>query len=517
MTNTYDVINELYTEDEGWNTLLERKYAEQFLRTEAFRGASDDELLDIWQQVMYLLIYCGNTSYKIGDMTGEDFIYCISWCQRNIGDFELNYDSVERFLSVVDRLLSFLKQKRAISSDTAAEKCRLKLLGPNKKLLLFQEDCSLPEEYEKYRTNREPDLETKVFMQMGQKITDLFELMQGYFSTPKFALDRKYACYTFFGTETAPELLDERTELISSFWEYFLFDYRLRDTNERPIEHFYKYYKKHPNPKYARSNKALTELLESMLKIRMMIFTIEGEDIDGWFQCKDFFTGSISELSLPVDDTVDTSDFVCIAHVFEDGNLITEYMRSVIISPIMQKALKSRFSRLLRGYRIAHPKADWEQFCNDNVALVMHMVAIAGAPEMKSKALDWSADIQDYKPAAVCKNMPVNQFLMQFGKLLHFSWQDRQNLIQMWSDFHELCPVSCFSDEEFMIWALAVMENYMKITRTFLLDVAAYAEKINIVERCIRERESIIHEKLHLIPYDPRYISEDALINMVFS
>ena len=103
------------------------------------------------------------------------------------------------------------------------------------------------------------------------------------------------------------------------------------------------------------------------------------------------------------------------------------------------------------------------------------------------------------------------------SKLLHFSWQDRQNLVQMWSDFHELCPVSCFNDEEFMIWALAVMENYMKITRTFLLDVAAYAEKINIVERCIRERESIIHEKLHLIPYDPRYISEDALINMVFS
>ena len=50
MTNIYDVIYELYNDDEGWNTVLERRYAEQFLRTEAFRGATDDELLEIWQQ-----------------------------------------------------------------------------------------------------------------------------------------------------------------------------------------------------------------------------------------------------------------------------------------------------------------------------------------------------------------------------------------------------------------------------------------------------------------------------------
>ncbi|MBQ9697048.1 MAG: hypothetical protein IJV46_00725, partial [Acidaminococcaceae bacterium] len=104
MTNIYDIINDLYADDEGWGVILEQKYAEQFLRTEAFRGASDDDLMEIWQQVMYLLIYCGNTSYKIGDLTGEDLIYCISWCQRNIGDFELDYDSVEYFLSVIDRL-----------------------------------------------------------------------------------------------------------------------------------------------------------------------------------------------------------------------------------------------------------------------------------------------------------------------------------------------------------------------------------------------------------------------------
>ena len=517
MTNIYDVINELYNDDEGWNTVLERKYAERFLRTEAFHGATDDELLEIWQQVMYLLIYCGNTSYRIGDMTGEDFIYCISWCQRNIGDFELDYGSVDYFLSVIQRLLSFLKQKKAISSDTAAAKCRLKLLGPDGRLMLFQNDGSLPAEYERFRTNREPDLETKVFIQLGQKLAVLFDMMQKYFGESRFSLDRHRACYAFFGTDTEPETDVERPELRASFWEYFIFDYHLRDTDERPIEHFYTYYRNHPDPQYGKTNKALIELLASMCKIQLMVFTIEREETDGWFSCRDFFSGSISELSLPVDEAVDIRDLLCIAHVFEDGNLITEYLRSVIVAPTVQKSLYTRLSEFLAYYRVAHPEADWEQFVNANPALVMHMVAYAGIPDMVIQPAPPSENAKVYVPAAIRKDDPVHQFLLQFGKLLHLSWQDRKNLTQMWGDFYALRPVVCFREEDYMIWALSVVENYMKITKTFLLDIVSYAEKVHIDTKIIAERTSIIQDVLRLEPFDPRYISEDAFMNMAFS
>ncbi|MBQ3365985.1 MAG: hypothetical protein IJG43_04800 [Acidaminococcaceae bacterium] len=517
MTNIYDVINELYNDDEGWNTVLDRKYAEQFLRTEAFHGASDDELLEIWQQVMYLLIYCGNTSYRIGDMTGEDLIYCISWCQRNIGDFELDYGNVDYFLSVVQRLLTFLKQKKAISGDTAAAKCRLKLLGADGRLLLFQNDGSLPEEYENFRTNREPDLETKVFMQLGQKLAVLFDMMQNYFGDARFSLDRRRACYAFFGSDKEPETDMERPELFASFWEYFIFDYRLRDTDERPIDHFYTYYKNHPDSQYGKSNKALTELLASMQKIQLMVFTIEREEADGWFSCRDFFSGSISELSLPVDETVDIRNFLCIAHVFEDGNLITEYLRNVIVAPPVQKVLYNRLSGFLAYYRVAHPDADWEQFVNANPALVMHMVAYAGIPDAVIQLTHLSEKVREYIPAVIRKDDPVHQFLSQFGKLLHLSWQDRKNLTQMWGDFYSLRPIACFRDEDYMIWALAVLENYMKITKTFLMDVVPYAEKVHIDTETIAERTAVIKDVLQLEPFDPRYISEDAFMNMVFS
>ena len=111
----------------------------------------------------------------------------------------------------------------------------------------------------------------------------------------------------------------------------------------------------------------------------------------------------------------------------------------------------------------------------------------------------------------------VYRFLLQFGKLLHMSWQDRKNLTQMWGDFYELRPVACFSDEDFMVWTLAILDNYMKITKTFLLDVVPYAEKVHIDTNRITERAAVIQDVLQLEPFDPRYVSEDAFMNMVFS
>ena len=248
-----------------------------------------------------------------------------------------------------------------------------------------------------------------------------------------------------------------------------------------------------------------------------MVFTIEREEADGWFSCRDFFSGSISELSLPVDETVDIRNLLCIAHVFEDGNLITEYLRSVIVAPPVQKALYNRLSEFLAYYRVAHPDADWEQFVNANPALVMHMVAYAGIPDTVMQLVHPSEKAKKYKPAAIRIDDPVHQFLSQFGKLLHLSWQDRKNLTQMWGDFYDLRPIACFRDEDYMIWALSVLENYMKITKTFLLDVVPYAEKVHINTKTIAERTAVIQDVLHLEPFDPRYISEDAFMNMVFS
>lgn len=109
MHNVYDLIADFYGNSSEWSEWLSRRFADDFIRTEAFRGATEDELYDTWNCVLTLLVYCGNVDIKMGDMRTDDFIDCFGWCSRNIADFALTYETAEQMLTVWSRLLHFLK------------------------------------------------------------------------------------------------------------------------------------------------------------------------------------------------------------------------------------------------------------------------------------------------------------------------------------------------------------------------------------------------------------------------
>ena len=69
MDNVYDLVEDFYGHDPGWNFLLRREYADGFLRTEAWQGKSPEELYDIWDQLTMLCLYLGNTELLLGDMS----------------------------------------------------------------------------------------------------------------------------------------------------------------------------------------------------------------------------------------------------------------------------------------------------------------------------------------------------------------------------------------------------------------------------------------------------------------
>ena len=78
MDNVYDLVEDFYGHDPGWNFLLRREYADGFLRTEAWQGKSPEELYDIWDQLTMLCLYLGNTELLLGDMSADDFVDCVA-------------------------------------------------------------------------------------------------------------------------------------------------------------------------------------------------------------------------------------------------------------------------------------------------------------------------------------------------------------------------------------------------------------------------------------------------------
>ena len=87
----------------------------------------------------------------------------------------------------------------------------------------------------------------------------------------------------------------------------------------------------------------------------------------------------------------------------------------------------------------------------------------------------------------------------------------------MWSDFYTEQPVSFFSTDEYIVWALAILGSYMTLTETYLLDIVSYAEKTKIEGWRIHDRMQIIRTALNLEHFDPRYCSESSFMNMMFS
>ena len=514
MSNIYDLIAELYTDDESWDEILHKEYADEFLRREAFAGADDDTLMDSWSQVMFLLVYCGNSGTSIGDLSSEDFIYCLAWCQRNVGDFTFNYTGVEHFLSVCDRLLRFLKQKKAISDGTAAAKCRDKVLGEDGQLLIFNEDGSLPPSYANRRLNTEPDLPMKVFVQLGQRMAEIFSLLRNHFQHPVFAYDRERAYRSFFGTDSVPDL-EENPDLFATFWEYFTFDYHLLGNDRRPLEEFYLHYKKHSNPEYGEENHALLSLMETLLRAKLVIFTVEEPLSDGWYQCRDFFTGNLVELCLPLDDGPDYNDCLCSAHVFEDGNLVTDYLRSVTMSSVARKALRNNFEHLLKWYQVAEPQADWREFCDDNGTLVLHVIAYAGVKDTVLEAFRWTTKIRNYNPTDEETDDEVCRMLVMLFRHLRVPYRDCCNMDRMWNDFHSVNPAVWGDDRELMYWCIALLGVYMESNETPFFDMEHYVASSHYEMSKIQEKMKHIRDTLRLEPFDPRYVNEEAMISMI--
>ena len=55
--NVFDIVEEFYTQDPDWNTVLERRHVDNYLRTLAWQGVDDDRLTEIWSNIMLISIY----------------------------------------------------------------------------------------------------------------------------------------------------------------------------------------------------------------------------------------------------------------------------------------------------------------------------------------------------------------------------------------------------------------------------------------------------------------------------
>lgn len=523
--NVYDLIAEFYGNSSGWDEWLSQRYAETFIRLEAYRGQSEADLYDSWSAIVTLLVYCGNVYIKIGDMRSDDFTDCIAWCSRNIGDFEPGYESVSKLLTVWSRLLRFLKQRHAITDDTGADKCRALILDDRRhKLLIQEDDGSIREDLLPHRLQPDTDLKSKVFIDMDNYLEDLLDDMEEYYRNPTFRPELDTATAYCFGL--AYDLRDfqhvEGTKEEDALWEYFFFDYHLLSNGKRPVEFFAEQYRPEPDEDPGRT-KAVRDTLDSLLSARFVLLWDVRKDKEnyGWYYCKDFLSGDILYLSLPIDDDFDTQDVLFAGHAMDNGNMVFSYLRGLKITRGAAVRIKYICGQLQQWCAIAHPEQkDIEAFLRAHAGVVQIAAARFSMPDDTVYSFPYATEIASYERHRPAEEGDVDNALDVLCDMTSFGVANAERVKDLWNDFlatdgarENFRPDA--SPEELFSWALAALIAYTDLNDMTEFPIPARSATFRVAPETIRRRRDLIRESLRIEPFDPRYVSDAGLITMV--
>ncbi len=514
MDNVFDLIEDFYAQDPEWNNVLRQSYAEDFLRLKSWQGTSDAELIKTWDYVMELCLYLGNAENFLGDMNREDFIDCVGWCCRNISDFTVTAEYIGGFIDTISELFAHLKKKRIITDASAPLEAKAKLLPEGKKLQLLDKKGNFLPEYARYNQYATPDLPSKIYLNIGERIENLLNFMQQFYSDPKYKQDVERANFLFSGILMNAALNEkpDSEEYRQTFWDYFLFDYHMLANDKTPLHHFYDTFKPE---NFTSSGLAAKDVLDELMEIKLVLFEVLGKTPEGLYSCRDILTGENYALMLPIADDTQTEGFVFMGHIFYNDTMVMNFVRGMFMS----KASKKRFLQILGKFRDWFAvryggEMCWEGFIYRNPIFVRH-ISLLYAAYMRMEGFNYETKIEHYEAQPVQKDA-VSLMLWDMMRYYAFSAYDIFLAKTMWSDYLASSGKKAESIRISEIWAAGIIYNFIRLNDVYNYDIEQVSAMCYGLDKAaIKRTAKAIASELALEKHDPRYVNEEGMLLML--
>lgn len=520
--NVYDCINFFYESGEEWERYFSRKDAEEFIRRQAFQGADSAQLLDSWNRISCLLIYAVNAELYIEDFRPDDYVYCISWCIRNIAEFLPGYDYIKGFLSCINDLRKFLAAKYGSEyNEKILSKTMRLLFSKQNKLLPMTEEGELYDAYMKKRNNILDDFPYSIFLNQPDAMELWDEEVKSFMTRSEFKKDIAYAANLFFGNSVdADEIEKMPPSLYKSFVEYFIFDYNLHHENmDRKFIYIFLDYYLQKGFKTVK-DKQITFLNYEFCKAGIKFFTVEAEgDRPGFYLCKNFFTEEYRNIFLPLESLAEAKDFIFTGHIMSDGNLASDYTRGLQLSHHLHKKIRETVSRVKDWAAIQNPDyKNWNYFLSNNTALVINFIAFSSTLTI-GRAFPYRTKIKNYRAPEKYVPCHVMDELEDIAEMLEMPYRERMLLFNLWTDFLSATAKKEIKNirSEAFLWALAVLFIHIQINDENTISLDEFALKGEISREAIGIKVKEISDVLAIEEFDPRYVTEEGLIKMLIN
>ncbi|MBQ2113885.1 MAG: hypothetical protein II195_02195, partial [Selenomonadales bacterium] len=234
MENVYEVVSSFYWEEPDLEEIVPRREIERFLRKHAWQGDSEYDLLDTWYQVQVLLEYMLTISLTdFDEMTADEYSRAIQYIEQQT-DEPITLDEASDLFEAWHSFYEHLLDVKLIESIDALEEAQRRMTGSDE--LTYLETISLTDKINSMQGELvHADSEPPEFNQFLAKMVDgLLLKMSAFFQQQQFIKDFERALYFYTGP-FLDVVMKKDAAFWYGFWDYFLFDYRLIQSDRTPI------------------------------------------------------------------------------------------------------------------------------------------------------------------------------------------------------------------------------------------------------------------------------------------
>ena len=503
MENVYEVVSSFYWEEPDLEEIVPRREIERFLRKHAWQGDSEYDLLDTWYQVQVLLEYMLTISLTdFDEMTADEYSRAIQYIEQQT-DEPITLDEASDLFEAWHSFYEHLLDVKLIESIDALEEAQKRMTGSDE--LTYLETISLTDKINSMQGELvHADSEPPEFNQFLAKMVDgLLLKMSAFFQQQQFIKDFERALYFYTGP-FLDVVMKKDAAFWYGFWDYFLFDYRLIQSDRTPVMLF-------DAEMYDMLNIEEQRVMNDLKKVRFTVFYVKGSLDNGWAECVDLFTDET--FALPKSELRSADSFdkkVYYGHIRTNGVVLVNHIVAIEASAAVRRRIKSEVLNQLALFRCSHPDATLSEFFSRHGCAVRHLMDILVS--MRNVSVMSSAHLSVMQ--SVDRD---NAISLRLAKEIEavvptLSLYDKRQIGKMCTDY---LARECHSLAIDAVTITAMVGVYLELNHDQLMKLRSVV-MTEVDQEEVERRQSIIKEELSIVRFDARYLSEEGFIFSLF-
>jgi hypothetical protein len=507
--NVYDEVRVFFDEKLEWDSAIKREWVEGFLRQKAWQGDNDETLRDSWRNLHMFVSYLAYSGENtLDEIVASEYSLAVEWMIVQIEGFKPTLQTVRHFFDILQEFYNYLVAKKIIA-DTEELRQAAEYMTGGKRLRFIEEADEQGELPVKSPLTVPKDIGRIV----GEAVERLMLKFSAYFQQESFVEDFDRALMLFLGPLGQMPEDENDDEFWLGFWDYFLFDYHLLANDRTPLIQFSLDY----SDKLAGEEQ---KILRELMGAKFTVFYVESVINQDWVECVNLLTEEKFRLPNPNFDYKLVKKLLFYGHVFlqqqESELVMINFITSVEISSNLRRRIKEEISRQKAMLELQQPGATWEDFVGRHANAVRHTIDLL-ATWARVNVTSY-AQMERSFPQPVTGEKAVNTVVVEmietFMPKFGYSQHDTFLAQKLWQDFSAIETINIRKPAA---WAAAVIQAFSQLNNgENEMSADTLAQEMLAGKSSISANRAKIFQVLKLEKYDPRYLSEEGIVSLLY-